>query len=154
MTADRSNAMARSWMEQIEVLDLGLAALAMGSGVTDVTTFLTLGDVFTSAMTGNTALLGIALSQGRLLSAAHSFSALLGFAIGAALGATIYLGKHPNTPGNIKVIRPLLLIEIFCLGVFAAMLNLTGPPAETGILYALILLSAIGMGIQGVAARH
>jgi len=93
------------WRKRIAVIDLGLTTLAMGSGVTDVTTFLTLGDVFTSAMTGNTALLGIALSQGRLLSAAHSFSALLGFAIGAALGATIYLGKHPNTPGNIKVIR-------------------------------------------------
>ena len=48
----------------------------------------------------------------------------------------------------------MLLTEIFCLGVFAAILTLVGRPGENVVLYALILLSAIGMGIQGVAARH
>lgn len=54
-----------SWRERIAIIDLALTALALASGVTDVAAFLTLGDVFTSAMTGNTALLGVALSQGR-----------------------------------------------------------------------------------------
>ncbi len=154
MTADRSNAMARSWMEQIEVLDLGLAALAMASGVTDVTTFLSLGDVFTSAMTGNTALLGIALSQGQIVSATHSLSALLGFALGAALGAAINFRKRRYDVGALQIVRLLLLMEIGCLGVFAAILSSTGPPPESPVLYALILLSAIGMGLQGVVARQ
>src|SRR6266700_1625349 len=117
MTADRSNAMARSWMAQIEVLDLGLAALAMASGVTDVTTFLSLGDVFTSAMTGNTALLGIALSQSQIVSATHSLSALLGFALGAALGAAINFRKRRYDVGALQIVRLLLLMEIGCLGV-------------------------------------
>jgi uncharacterized membrane protein YoaK (UPF0700 family) len=142
------------WRQRIAIIDLGLTALAIGSGVTDVTSFLTLGDVFTSAMTGNAALLGIALSQSRILAATHSFAALIGFILGASLGAAINLQKRPNRPGIVEVIRPLLLIEIFCLGVFAAILTLVGPPAENIILYALILLSAIGMGVQGVAARH
>ena len=124
--------------------------------MTDVTSFLTLGDVFTSAMTGNTALLGIALSQGRILSATHSFSALVGFSLGASLAAALYLKylRRPNRPGSLAVIRPLLLTELICLGLFAAILTLAGSPGENVVLYALILLSAIGMGIQGVAARH
>src|SRR6266571_5186770 len=114
------------------------------SGVTDVATFLVLGDVFTSAMTGNTALLGIALSQGRILSATRSFSALLGFTLGAAVAALIYLRRRRDRPAGIEEIRPLLWTEIFCLGVFAVILTFAGRPDEAIALYALILLSAIG----------
>jgi uncharacterized membrane protein YoaK (UPF0700 family) len=143
-----------SWRERIAFMDLALTALVLGSGVTDVATFLVLGDVFTSAMTGNTALLGIALSQGRILSATRSFSALLGFTLGAAVAALIYLRRRRDRPAGIEEIRPLLWAEIFCLGVFAVILTFAGRPDEAIALYALILLSAIGMGIQGVAARH
>jgi uncharacterized membrane protein YoaK (UPF0700 family) len=142
-----------SW-ERIGIIDLALTALALASGVTDVTAFLTLGDVFTSAMTGNTALLGIALSQGRVLSATHSFSALLGFTLGASLATAIYLPKTRNKVGDLSVIRPLLLVEIFCLGIFALILTFIGRPVESVSLYGLILLSAIGMGVQGVVARQ
>ena len=142
-----------SW-ERISIIDLALTALALASGVTDVTAFLTLGDVFTSAMTGNTALLGIALTQGRVLSATHSFSALLGFTLGASLATAIYLPKTRNKVDDLSVIRPLLLVEIFCLGIFAVILTFIGRPVESVSLYGLILLSAIGMGVQGVAARQ
>src|SRR5437868_4958163 len=138
------------WKERIAIIDLALTALALGSGVTDVASFLMLGDVFTSAMTGNAALLGIALGQGRILSATHSFSALLGFTLGASAAAAMYLRRRPHRPASVGVIRPLLLTEIFCLGVFAVILTFVGRPAESIALYALILLSAIGMGIQGV----
>jgi uncharacterized membrane protein YoaK (UPF0700 family) len=46
---------------------LGLASLSFASGCTDVLTFLKLGNVFTSAMTGNTALLAIELGREILL---------------------------------------------------------------------------------------
>jgi len=147
-------AIGRSWTERIAILDLGLAALAMASGVTDVTAFLSLGDVFTSAMTGNTALLGIALSQGRLVSATHSVAALIGFSLGALLGAAMNIRRRQSNAAVLEVVRLLLLTEICCLGVFAAILTSTGPPPESAVLYALILLSAVGMGLQGVAARQ
>ena len=51
--------------------------------------------------------------------------------------------------------RPLLLLlEMCCLTAFAAVLSFGGPPGESLIMYWLILLSSVGMGIQGVAARH
>jgi uncharacterized membrane protein YoaK (UPF0700 family) len=139
--------------ERIAILDFALTALALASGVTDVATFLTLGDVFTSAMTGNTALLGIALSHGEILAASHSFSALIGFMCGAALG-TIVLVLRAETARGLLAIRPLLAFEIFCLGAFAVILTLVDRPGEAVALYALILLSSIGMGVQGIVARH
>jgi uncharacterized membrane protein YoaK (UPF0700 family) len=154
MTSDGRRTVDRSPTQRIAILDVGLAALAMASGVTDVTTFLSLGDVFTSAMTGNAALLGIALSQGRIVSATHSLSALLGFTLGAALAAAINFRKRENEAGALDVVQTLLAIEVCCLAAFAAMLTMTGAPPESPALYALILLSAIGMGLQGVAARQ
>jgi len=145
---------AGSWRERVAIIDLALTALALASGVTDVAAFLTLGDVFTSAMTGNTALLGIALSQGRILSATHSVSALLGFALGASFATAICLPNAPNKMDDLSGIRPLLLVEILCLTAFATLLTFAGRPAESGLLYGLILLSAIGMGVQGVATRQ
>jgi uncharacterized membrane protein YoaK (UPF0700 family) len=139
--------------ERLTIIDLALTALALGSGVTDVATFLTLGAVFTSAMTGNTALLGIAISHGDILAGAHSVSALLGFTFGAAL-ATAIVAMGTDTARSLSAIRALLLIEIFCLGVFALILTVVRAPGESLPLYALILLSAIGMGIQGIAARQ
>lgn len=138
--------------ERLTIIDLALTALALGSGVTDVATFLTLGAVFTSAMTGNTALLGIAISHGDILAGAHSVSALLGFTFGAALATAVVMGT--GTARSLRAIRALLLIEIFCLGVFAFILTVVRAPGESLPLYALILLSAIGMGIQGIAARQ
>jgi uncharacterized membrane protein YoaK (UPF0700 family) len=144
----------RSWTDRIAILDVGLAALATASGLTDVTTFIVLGNVFTSAMTGNAALLGIALHQGSITSATHSVSALAGFACGALLGAVINFRKRRSNAGALDVVRLLLLLEIACLIMFGAILTATGPPAESAALYMLILLSAIGMGLQGVAARQ
>jgi uncharacterized membrane protein YoaK (UPF0700 family) len=145
---------AGSWRGRIGILDLALTALALASGVMDVAAFLALGDVFTSAMTGNTALLGIALSQGRILSATHAGSALVGFILGASLATAISLPRASTRVDDLYVIRPLLLVEIFCLGVFAMLLTVTGQPVESASLYGLILLSAIGMGVQGVVARQ
>jgi hypothetical protein len=47
--------------------NLGLASLSLASGCTDVLSFLKLGNLFTSAMTGNSALLAVAIGGGQLL---------------------------------------------------------------------------------------
>ncbi|HEY7299355.1 MAG TPA: YoaK family protein [Xanthobacteraceae bacterium] len=131
---------------------LALAALALCSGTMDVASFLMLGNVFTSAMTGNTALLGFALSQGNLLSAAHSFSALIGFIVGAALAAIIGFRLQAQRPENL--IRALLAIETLCLVAVGVMLTIVGPPGESTAVFWLILVSAVAMGIQGITARY
>jgi uncharacterized membrane protein YoaK (UPF0700 family) len=135
------------------ITHLGLAFLSLASGSTDVLAFLELGNVFTSAMTGNTAMLAIGMSQGRMVAALQPLLALFGFVAGAALATTMY---NPNRARvhALGALRPLFLVEIFCLGSFAVTWGLVDHPPESAVLYCLILLSAIGMGVQGVAARH
>ncbi len=136
--------------ERLDVPDIGLALLALASGSTDVTSFLKLGTVFTSAMTGNTALLGIAIAHGSMVAALQSLSALLGFILGAATATAICDLRGEKMP---SVLRSLLLLETLCLGGFAATWTLVGHPVEDASLYGLIMASAAGMGIQSVAAR-
>jgi uncharacterized membrane protein YoaK (UPF0700 family) len=131
--------------------DLGLALLSLASGSTDVMAFLTLGNIFTSAMTGNMALLAIAVGQGRLVSALLSFLALVGFVFGVAIATAIY---DPGKNSARAVLRPLFVLEIVCLGSFALAWYVVDRSAESFGLDGLILLSATAMGIQGVAARH
>ena len=50
--------------ERVDPGDVGLALLGFASGSMDALAFFNLGEVFPSAMTGNTALLGLALGQG------------------------------------------------------------------------------------------
>jgi uncharacterized membrane protein YoaK (UPF0700 family) len=137
--------------ERFSSTDLGLALLGLASGSTDVMAFLTLGNIFTSAMTGNMALLAIAVGQGRLVSALLSFLALVGFMFGVVIGTSIYT---PSKAWTRSVLRPLCILELACLGAFALTWYLVDRSLASPGLDALILLSATAMGIQGVVARH
>jgi uncharacterized membrane protein YoaK (UPF0700 family) len=53
-----------------------LALLGFASGSMDALAFFNLGEVFPSATTGNTALLGLALGQGDVIAASRPFIAL------------------------------------------------------------------------------
>ena len=131
--------------------DFGLGLLALASGSTDVMSFLMLGNTFTSAMTGNTALLAIAIGQGQLASALLSFLALVGFVFGVAGATAIY---NPSKGATRAVLRPLFLLEIACLACFVAAWYFVDRQAQSVGLDALILLSATAMGVQAVVARH
>src|SRR5215470_14679194 len=94
--------------ERLSSTDLGLALLALASGSTDVMAFLTLGDIFTSAMTGNVAFLAIAIGQGQLHSALLTSLALLGFIGGVAAATALYAPRKPSVRA---VLRPLFAVE-------------------------------------------
>jgi len=130
-------------------MDLILALLAFASSITDVLGFLALSNVFTSGMTGNTALLGLAVGQGQIFTASHSATALAGFIFGVAFGAFLSgMARHPAGLAN------LLIVESVCLATFCAIWFAFDHPAGSTAIYLLIALSATGMGIQTVAARR
>jgi uncharacterized membrane protein YoaK (UPF0700 family) len=116
-----------------------------------VLSFLQFGEVFTSGMTGNTALLAIAIARGHILAAAHSLTALVGFIIGAVL-AESFMDRRQEATASRRTVNRLLALEIACLAACATLWTLSRGAAG-GTLYLVIMLSAIGMGIQGVAAR-
>jgi uncharacterized membrane protein YoaK (UPF0700 family) len=138
--------------ERLTPADAGLALLAFASGSSDAIAFLTLGNTFTSAMTGNTALLGIALSQGRIADAALGFSALGGFVVGAVLAAAV--SENRAGLATARALRPLYAVEALCLVGFAFLWSFAGHPIEGRLLFGLIVLSAAAMGIQSVVARR
>ncbi len=133
--------------------DLGLACLSLASGCTDVLTFLKLGDLFASAMTGNTALLAIAIGHGQMLTASRSLTALLGFILGAAV-ATLMDAPIQTRVRSGPYLRRLLVIEIAFLSVCAVLWRVSPDPIQGARLYAVILLFAVSMGMQGVGARR
>ena len=137
--------------QRLDLIDLGLALMALASGSTDVMAFLTLGDIFTSAMTGNVAFLAIAIGQGKLHSALLSFLALLGFIGGVAAATALYAPRKPSVRA---VLRPLFALELACLAGFAGAWYVVDRSLGGLGLDLLIVLSAIAMGVQGVAARH
>jgi len=130
--------------EQRQSVALGL--LSFTAGVMDAIAFLTLGDVFTSAMSGNTILLGLALGQGRMSAALHSLAAFVGYICGVA-GAALPLRDARHG------VEQTLRLEILFLAAFAAFWAVRGGPMGQSDVYALIILSAVAMGLQGAVGR-
>jgi hypothetical protein len=132
---------------------LGLASLSLASGSIDVLSFFTLGGVLTSAMTGNTALLAIAIGQGRLLPASRSLCALLGFTVGIVLATLLYARWNAQHGPRAAQVR-ILLLELVILGGCAILRDAGVDPLRAPHLYAVIVQFALSMGIQAVAARN
>jgi uncharacterized membrane protein YoaK (UPF0700 family) len=131
---------------------LGLASLSLASGCMDVLSFLKLGYVFTSAMTGNTALLAIAIGHGRLLAASRSLCALLGFALGVVLATLLYAPWNAEQRARGALTRILLVELVFLVGC-ATLWSACVEPIPPTVLYAVIALAALSMGMQAVGAR-
>jgi uncharacterized membrane protein YoaK (UPF0700 family) len=142
----RASAVVGSGPAPIGRASLGLAWLSFASGCTDVLSFLKLGDLFASAMTGNSALLAIALARGEMLPASRSLTALVGFMLGASLATAMRLGgrEQQNTT---RRLRSLLLMEIVLLAGCAALWRASPDPIQGKALYSVILLLAGSMGV-------
>jgi uncharacterized membrane protein YoaK (UPF0700 family) len=118
----------------------------------DALAFFNLDEVFPSAMTGNTALLGLALGQGHLIAASRPFVAFAGFLAGVAAAAAsvdLWLDKLPVP----RAVCWLLALEARLLATFALAWQLIDQPIARVGLYGLIVVASSGMGIQSVAAR-
>src|SRR5262249_38280509 len=111
-----------------------------------------LGHLFTSAMTGNAALLAVAIGQGQLATAARSLTALVAFGLGVALATLVSATWAGHSDAHRDPTR-LLLLEILFLVGCTALWSASAEQTEGPVLYAVVSLSAISMGIQAVAAR-
>jgi uncharacterized membrane protein YoaK (UPF0700 family) len=138
--------------ERVDLVDVGLALLGFASGSMDALAFFNLGEVFPSAMTGNTALLGLALGQGHVIAASRPFVAFAGFLAGAtaaAVSVELWLRELPAP----RAVCWLLALEACLLGAFALAWQFIDEPIAGVELYGLIVVASSGMGIQSVAAR-
>lgn len=103
--------------------------------------FLKLGDLFTSGMTGNMVLLAIAIGGGHLLAASRSLCALVAFMLGVLLAKTV-----------VHTLRRLLLLELVFLMAGAGLWSASSDGLSGVALYSVIALLALSMGLQATAA--
>jgi uncharacterized membrane protein YoaK (UPF0700 family) len=128
-----------------------LALLSLGAGTTDVLTFLRLGNLFTSAMTGNAALLMVSIGNADWRAASRAVTALIGFAAGVAFASALASRwKALPEPGPL---RRLLVLELVFLTACASLWSATAATPPGALLYAVIVLSAFSMGMQAICAR-
>jgi len=123
-----------------------LALLCFAAGTMDTVGFLALGHVFTSAMSGNTILLGLTIGQGQLPGALRALAAFGGYIFGVA-AASITL-KSP-----VHGIRRTLGVELLLLAIFAGWWEVRAGSQDPSDPYGLIILSAVAMGLQGGIGR-
>ena len=136
------------------VRDALLLAMTVATGAVDVVSYVRLGRVFTANMTGNLVLLGISGGAGRGRDALLSAMALLGFAVGALLGA-LFLhpgrARGPLWPPRVTI---ALAAEVVLLSGFEVGWQLTHARPEGAALFVLIIASALAMGVQSAATRR
>lgn len=132
--------------------DAGLALLAAAAGTLDVLGYLRLGPALMSAMTGNAALLGLAIGRHQLAAALHSGAAFGGFVIGVAGGALML--DAPADGGWSPRVTAALATEAVLLGVFALLWLASADPRSGVAVYVLVLLASGGMGLQSAAVRQ
>jgi uncharacterized membrane protein YoaK (UPF0700 family) len=136
-------------------------ALTFASGAADVTSFTRLGDVFTSVMTGNIVLWGLAAARGSLTLFSHTAVSIAGYIAGVAGATWIVHGFKAASPDEDQgqaavppehVVRALLA-ELILLAGFAAGWEACGASPRGWAQFCLLAALAAAMGVQSCAVR-
>jgi len=132
--------------------DALVAALTFAAGLIDALSFLALGGVFSSFMSGNTVLLGLRIGLGDFPLALNSMVAILGYIAGVALGTNI--GYQSSRSDKIwpYAVTKILSAEFIIIAIFTSVGYIAGR-SSSEVVYLLILLASTSMGMQATAVR-
>jgi uncharacterized membrane protein YoaK (UPF0700 family) len=138
----------------VPIRDSLVVLLTVTTGAVDAASFLALGHVFGSVITGNLVLLGVAANAAQPGLAAHSGVALAGYMAGVAIGAPIavHADDHGRTwPPSVTV---TLVVELGVLAAFSITWELAGAAPHGAVELALVAVLAAAMGLQAAAVRR
>lgn len=138
----------------IRVRNFAAMALAATSGGADAIGYLALGHVFTSAMTGNLTLLGIALAHHDGLRIGRVFVSMVCYMAGAALGARIVGAPQPGDPVWPPAVTRALAIETILFVMYAVGWWSMGPQHSVYTKAILLGVGATALGIQSSAMQR
>ena len=131
-----------------------LIVLTFITGLVDAVSYIGLGRVFTANMTGNVVLLGFAAAGVPGLSVTRSLVSVGGFLVGAAVGGK--LGSIMASSARHRWLLSAAFTEAAL--IFAAALAALGFDIDSGTpvnrLYAIIVLTAIAMGLRNATVRR
>ena len=138
----------------VSIRDSLVVLLTLTTGAVDVTSFLALGNVFSSVVTGDMVLLGAAAGTGRPELAVHSGVALAGYMVGVLAGAPL-AARPPHASGTWPPsVTVTLAAELVILAAFSVGWELTGTHPSGGVQLALLAVLATAMGLQAAAVRR
>jgi uncharacterized membrane protein YoaK (UPF0700 family) len=150
MSADDTGAGSRSQQADYRLRDALVVILAVGSGAANITAFLVLGKVFSSVITGNLLLLGLAAASTQPRLALRSGLALVGYSAGVLIGVPIAVrGRHQIWP---PAVTAALCAELCVLFGFEA--GWEAGRQRPGWQVVLLVLLGVAMGVQSAAVRR
>ncbi len=131
-----------------------LVLLTLTTGAVDASCFLHLGNVFSSVITGNLVLLGVAAATQSGSLAIHSGVALAGYSAGVLIGAPIATRRTRGGETWPLSVSVTLVAELCVLAGFSVGWELTGGRPGSTAQVLLIAALAVAMGIQSAAVRQ
>jgi uncharacterized membrane protein YoaK (UPF0700 family) len=156
-----------------QTLTLIAIALTFGSGAADVASFTRLGGVFTSVMTGNIVLWGLAAARGSLSLASHTAVSIAGYIAGVATGAWIAHGTKvaPAVKGTVAdadaalaradgqgalpgSVLWVLLAQLTLVTGFTVGWEVSGAAPAGWAQFSLLATLAAAMGLQSFAVNN
>ncbi|WP_196255685.1 DUF1275 family protein [Micromonospora sp. WMMD558] len=144
----RSSDRQRRWRERMAVV------LAVNSGATDAIGFLVLGGAFTSVMTGNLVLLGVAAAGPDAALAMNTGAAIASFILGCSLGTRIAGTPRPDDPVWPPAVTRALAVEAVVLTAYAVGWWVTGAQPSGQLQLALLALNALALGVQSSTVQR
>ena len=138
----------------VSIRDSLVVLLTLTTGAVDAASFLALGTVFSSVITGNLVLLGVAAGTGRAELAVHSGVAMAGYVAGVAAGAPLAARRHPAAGTWPPSVTITLAVELVILIAFSVGWELAGARPAGGGQLALVAVLAAAMGLQAAAVRR
>lgn len=143
-------------MERFHVTlrDTFVVLLTLTTGAVDAGSFLGLGKAFSSVITGNLVLLGIAAGTDGSALAVRAGVALAGYSAGVLVGAPIAARRGDNGSTWPRSVTITLAVELAILAAFTLGWELAGGHPEGNSQLPLVALLAVAMGMQGAAVRQ
>ena len=140
-------------------------ALTFASGAMDVASFTRLGGVFTSVMTGNIVLGGLAVAQRSVELASHTAVSIAGYIAGVAGGTWVAHGFKTASPakarddeGRASVLPAhvnwTLFAELVLLAGLTAGWEITDARPAGWAQFCLLAVTAAAMGMQAAAVKE
>lgn len=130
-----------------------VVVLALTTGAVDAVTFVRLGKVFSSVITGNLALLGIAAGQREGSLAVGGGVALAGYGLGVVAGRVVARESKDQRIWPRRTTATLAVELLVLAGFSAGWLATGGTPGDRSRL-ALVLVASAAMGMQAAAVRR
>jgi uncharacterized membrane protein YoaK (UPF0700 family) len=131
-----------------------LVLLTLTTGAVDASCFLHLGNVFSSVITGNLVILGVAAASQSASRAIHSGVALAASNAGVLIGAPIATRRARGGETWPLSVSVTLVAEFCVLAAFSVGWELAGGRPGSTAQVLLIAALAVAMGIQSAAVRQ